>query len=230
MRRFHITMIVLCIALGCASLVAGQERDAEGFVALFPHEGVPAGWRVSLWSDVAKPPPPGARWEVKDGVLYGSTPRGSWLVSEREYGDFVLKFEFKLGPQGNSGVGLRFPAQGDPAFDGLEIQMCDERYYGTQEHGPDQLTASLYDAIAPARQVYKPGEWNAFEITCRGPHVTVKLNGELVQDVNLDERDERPKRGAPLSQRPRRGHIGFQELSRGGSRVEIRGARIRESR
>jgi hypothetical protein len=56
----------------------------------------------------------------------------------------------------------------------------------------------------------------------------VKLNGELVQDVNLERQQERAKLGAPLSQRPRRGHIGFQELSRGG-RVEIRKAEIWEA-
>jgi hypothetical protein len=219
----------LCsISVACGSQVAAQQRDAEGFVALFAGDGVPEGWKVTSWSDVAKPPPPGAVWRVKDGVLHGGVPRGTWLVSAREYGDFTLRFEFRLGPQGNSGVGLRFPAAGDPAFDGLEIQMADERYYGDQEHGPDQLTASLYDAIAPTAQVYKPGEWNAIEIVCRGPRITVQLNGVLVQDVNLDEREERPKRGATLAKRPRRGHLGFQELSRGGRGVEIRGARIKE--
>jgi hypothetical protein len=65
------------------------------------------------------------------------------------------------------------------------------------------------------------------EISCQGPRVRVKLNGELVQDVNLDERKERAKQGTPLAERPRRGHIGFQELSRGGSPVEIRGAKIK---
>ena len=74
--------------------------DADGFAPLFTADGEPEGWRVTLWSDVSKPPPPGATWTVEDGVLHGSTPRGSWLVSERKYGDFALEFEFKLGGTG----------------------------------------------------------------------------------------------------------------------------------
>jgi hypothetical protein len=220
--------LTLFAALLGACLLPTARADETDFVPLFPKEGLPEGWRVTLWSDVSKPPPPGAKWLVEKGVLKGSTPRGSWLVSQREYGDFVLDFEFKLGPQGNSGVGLRFPSPGDPAFDGLEIQICDERYYGDDPHGADQLTGSLYSAIPPSKQVYKPAEWNRYEITCQGPRVTVKLNGELIQDVNLDEQTAKLERGKPLAERPRRGHIGFQELSRGGSRVEIRNAKIKE--
>ena len=54
-----------------------------------------------------------------------------------------LMFEFKLGEQGNSGCGLRFPLFGDPAFDGLELQMVDPRYYGTNQVPAAELTGGL---------------------------------------------------------------------------------------
>ena len=73
-----------------------------------------------------------------------------------------------------------------------------------------------------------PTEWNRYEITARGPRITVVLNGRKIQNVNLDEQTQKPERGEPLAKRPRRGPIGFQELSRGGGQVEIRGARIKE--
>jgi hypothetical protein len=149
------------------------------------------------------------------------------LVSEKEYGDFVLEFEWKLGERGNSGCGLRFPLEGDPAFDGLELQMVDPRYFGGEPTGPDTLTGSLYKAITPTVQVYKPLEWNKYQIMCKGPRVTVVLNGKKIIDANLDEQTQQFERGKPLRERPRRGHIGFQELSRGGGHVEIRGARIK---
>lgn len=225
MRRCSILSAICWLAVLSGRMpAAGAQR---GFAPLFPGEGTPPGWKVTLWSDVQKPPPPSAKWTVENGVLKGSTPRGSWLVSEREYGDFVLELEFKLGEQGNSGVGLRFPPSGDPAFDGLEIQIVDPRYYG-DDATPAQLAGSLYPLIPPAKSVYKPTEWNRCEITCQGPRIRVKLNGELIQDVNLDEQTEKPQRGSPLAERPRRGHIGFQELSRGGSQVQIRNARIKE--
>lgn len=205
----------------------------EKWVALFPDKGEPKGWSVRAWSDVSKPGPDGAKWTVDEhGVLNGSEPRGTWLVSDKEYGDFVLEFDWKLGERGNSGCGVRFPPNGDPAFDGLEIQMADERYNDGRD-GPDKLTASLYKALAPKKQVYKPTEWNHYVITCRGPHVTVELNGETVQDVDLDAQTKAIERhdgtpAPPLKDRPRKGHIGFQELSRGGGHVLIRNARVSE--
>lgn len=198
------------------------------FQPLFPREGIPVDWEVRHWSDVAKPPPEGAVWRVDQGILHGSTPRGTWLVSKREFGDFLLELEFLLGDQGNSGVGLRFPPQGDPAFDGLELQIVDRRYYGDSDPDADELTGSIYKAASPRRQVYRPGEWNRYEITCRGSRLKVVLNGVTIQDLDLDKETESLERGSPLSARPRRGGIGFQELSRGGGHVQIRNARIKE--
>ena len=165
------------------------------------------------------------------GVLHGSEPRGTWLVSDKLYGDFVLDFEWKLGERGNSGCGIRFPAAGDPAFDGLEIQMCDARYNNPPD-GPDKLTGSLYKALAPKKQVYKPTEWNHYVITAVGSKIKVELNDEVIQDVDLNDFNKPVERhdgtgAAPLKDRPRKGHIGFQELSRGGGHVQIRNAKIK---
>ncbi len=211
-------------------LLIGAEKAAE-FVPLFPDEGAPKGWSVRAWDDVKKDGPKGAAWVVKDGILNGSEPRGTWLVSDKLYGDFVVDFEWKLGERGNSGCGIRFPDQGDPAFDGLEIQMCDARYNNPPD-GPDKLTASLYKALAPTKQVYKPTEWNHYVISAIGSKIKVVLNDEVVQDVDLSEYDKKIERhdGSPapaLKDRPRKGHIGFQELSRGGGHVQIRNAMIK---
>lgn len=149
-------------------------------------------------------------------------------MSEKEYGDFVLEFEWKLGPRGNGGVGLRFPLWGDPAFDGLEVQMVDPRYYGDYQAKPAELTGAIYPALAPRAQVYKPEEWNRYQITCQGTRVKVVLNGELLHDVDLATHTQPLERGVPLSERPRRGRLGFQELSRGGGQVLIRNFLIRE--
>ena len=168
-------------------------------------------------------------WRVKDGVLRGGAPRGTWLMSEREYGDFVLEYEFRLGERGNSGCALRAPLRGDPAFDGMELQMADLRYNPRATEA--ELTGSLYRCAAPSKQAYRPTEWNTCSVTLRGARITVTLNGETVQDLDLD-RQEKPSlrhdgsAASPLKDRPRRGHIGFQELSRGEGSVEIRRARI----
>lgn len=215
----------LLAALG-SSIAATNE-----LTTLFPTNGIPAGWTVRAWDNISKPGPPGAVWKVENGVLHGSEPRGTWLMSEREYGDFVLEFEFKLGERGNSGCALRAPLRGDPAFDGIELQMADVRY--NPQAKDSELPGGLYRAIAPKEQVYRPTEWNRYEITLKGSRLKVLLNGKTIQDLNLDEHKQIVKRhddsaAPPIKDRPRKGHIGFQELSRGGDHVQIRNARIRE--
>lgn len=204
---------------------------AGEFVPLFEKDGAPAGFVVRHWADVSQPPKDAAEWTVKEGVLTSVGARGCWLMSEKEYGDFELQYEFKLGPQGNSGLALRSPAKGDPAFDGLEMQMADFRY--NTKAKDSELTAGLYRAVAPTKQVYKPEEWNRVHVKLQGSKVWVELNGEVVQDVDLAKFDAAVPRhdGTPapaLNDRPTKGRIGFQELSRGGSHVLIRKARIRE--
>jgi hypothetical protein len=224
--------IALFLALGALAAEAGS--GDEGFKPLFPRDGIPSGWMVRDWADVKNAGPDGAVWKVIDGVLHGSEPRGTWLVSEKLYSNFVLKFDWKLGERGNSGCGLRFPLHGDPAFDGLELQMVDPRYYPPdQQVTKSELTSSLYLAVQGKPELYKPTDWNSYVITCQGPAIKVILNGEPVLDVNLKEIDKTPKRhngedAVPMRQRPLKGHIGFQELSRGGGHVEIRHARIKE--
>ena len=204
--------------------------DEEGFTLLFREEGIPRGWKVTQWNDLAKPGPTGAVWRVEQGILHGSTTRGTWLVSERQYTNFILEFEFKLGETGNSGCALRAPLFGDPAFDGLELQMADLRYNPKAKEA--ELTGGLYRAVAPRKQVYRPTAWNKYRITLRGSHLHVVLNGEVIQDLDLNEQNQEVKRhdgtlAPPIKDRPQFGHIGFQELSRGGSHVQIRNVRLK---
>jgi hypothetical protein len=208
------------------------EDVAGDVVPLFPKNGVtnPAGWTVRQYGNVRQLAPEGVDWTVDDdGVLHGpganANGEGSWLLSEKQYGDFTLDFEFKLPEQGNSGVGLRLPLRGSPATDGLEAQMVDGRYYGERKVNPIELTGALYKLVPPRVQAYKPDEWNHFRITCRGAVVRLELNGQTVNDVDLDRQTKKPERGKPPKDRPRRGRIGFQDISRDGH-VQIRNATI----
>jgi len=208
---------------------AGGAADADGFTPLFPAEGAPAGWRVTEWSDVARPAPAGTQWTVFDGVLRPSAERGTWLLSDAEYADFELRFEIRLPARGNSGVALRAPPRGDPAFDGLEFQVADLRY--NPDAKDSELTAGLYRALAPRVQVYRPEQWNEVSIRLQGSHVRALLNGVLVLYADLAEEESSVPRhdgtlAPPLRDRPRSGRIGFQHLSRDGG-VEIRNARVR---
>lgn len=130
----------------------------------------------------------GEGYAVEDGAIY-CTPKGSFLQTEKEYGDFVLDFEFQLTPGANNGIGLRYPGSGDAAYAGMEIQVLDdkhEKYKGLQTW---QFHGSVY-GIQPSTQSevnrLKPtGEWNRQQILCIGDHVKVILNGETITDVYL---------------------------------------------
>jgi hypothetical protein len=230
-RYLRLTVMMVLLALSTVA-PAGEpkEKNEGGFVPLFPKDGVVQDWLIRSWSDVNKPADPRTVWVVKDGILQGGEPRGSWLLSKQEYGDFILKFDFKLGPTGNSGCALRAPLFGDPAFDGMELQMADYRYNTAAKDS--ELTGGLYRAIAPRKQVYQPTQWNSYVITLQGAHLNVTLNGEVIQDLNLEEQNQKVLRHnnqpcPPVKGRPRKGHIGFQELSRGAEHAQIRNARIK---
>ena len=237
-RQFYGRAVITRALIALVTLILPAWSALAGeppiFKELFPSNGVPAGWVVTRWNDVKLPADTGVVWKVESGVLQGSEPRGTWLISEAEYSDFVLEFEWRLGERGNSGVALRAPMAGDPAFDGLELQMADPRYMPPESPmAPAELTGALYRGVAPKVQVFKPESWNRYRITCFGPRVHVILNGVTILDINLDEQNTPTKRhdgsnAPPLKDRPRRGHIGFQELSRGGTHVQIRGAKICE--
>jgi hypothetical protein len=94
------------------------------------------------------------------------------------------------------------------------------------------LTGGIYRAVAPAEPVYKPEAWNRYEVSLRGTKLFVRLNSVPIHDLDLlGQTNGVPRHdgrsAAPLKDRPLRGHLGFQELSRDDGHVEIRGARIR---
>lgn len=220
-------------AMTAAAIVfaaTGQVGD-QGFSPLFPDDGPPKGWIVTEWNDLAKPAPKEVAWTVAKGLLKPGNRRGTWLVSDRDYGDYIFEFEIKLTERGNSGVALRAPPFGDPAFDGMELQFADLRYNTSAKDS--ELTGGVYRAIAPTKQVYKPLEWNSCRIELRGSKLKATINGELVQDVDLSTFDKTVKRhdgtdAKPIKDRPKKGRIGFQHLSRNNEPVEIRKARIKE--
>lgn len=200
---------------------------APEFTPLFPEDGLPAGWFVRSWQDVAQPAAPDAAWVVERGVLRGSQPRGTWLISEQEFDNFILRFEFRLGEGGRGGVGLRFPSEGDPAVHGLEVVLVDPRYYSTNTPAAaTEHTGGLAAAIPPNADRYVPGGWNRVEITCRGSFLKVRINDGVILDLDLDAQTQPVAQGLPLAARPRVGRLGFREISRGRGHLEIRQAEI----
>lgn len=130
----------------------------------------------------------GEGYAVENGAIY-CTPKGSFLQTEKEYGDFVLDFEFQLTAGANNGIGLRYPGSGDAAYAGMEIQVLDDRHEKYKGLQTWQYHGSVY-GVQPSTQAEKSllkpiGEWNRQQILCIGDHVKVILNGETITDVYL---------------------------------------------
>ena len=166
-------------------------------------------------------PPRGA----DKGVLVVKGGGGGWLMTEKQYGDFELRLEFKVPKGGNSGVALRSPLKGDPAYVGMEIQILDDpSYKGLQKW---QATGSIYGVVPSSKVATKRvGEWNAYRIVCKGRKVTIELNGEQIVDADLDEHVKKHAKAHPGILR-KEGHLGLQEH---GGRVEFRNLYVKELR
>jgi hypothetical protein len=161
-------------------------------------------------------------WRFRNGVLRTDGEGGGWLSTARQYDDFRLSLEFKIAPGGNSGVFIRAPHRGDPAYAGMEIQIVDDYAEGNERLGPNQYTGSIYDVQAPSERASKPAdEWQTMTITCDGPSVRVVLNGKEVVDTDLSYFTYKHATHPGLARSA--GYIGLQSH---GSRVEFRDIRI----
>lgn len=189
----------------------------SGFKPLFN------GKDLTGWTLVKKS---GSGYQVENGVLVCPEDGGGNLLTEEEFDNFVLRFDFKLTPGGNNGVGIRAPLAGDIAYSGMEIQILDhdhEKYKGWLK--PYQRHGSVYDLIPAKADALKPaGEWNTEEISANGFKIRVTLNGKLITDADLSTiKDPEVLKKHPGVQR-KSGRIGFLGH---GSRVEFRNIQIK---
>jgi hypothetical protein len=162
-------------------------------------------------------------------VVYpGASGSGGNLYTEKEYSDFRLRFEFKLTPGANNGIGIHAPLTGDAAYQGKEIQVLDDSAAIYANLKPYQYHGSVYGLAAARRGSLNPvGEWNTEEINVDGDYISVTVNDKQVVRVDL----KRVRLEGPLDGKEHPGldktigHIGFLGH---GSEVHFRNIRIVE--
>jgi hypothetical protein len=212
MKNMKTALFLFCLS----GLVVTAEET--GFISLFDGE------TLNGWTLVRRT---GRGYVVENHALVCPADGGGNLFTQKEYSNFVLRFEFRTEPGGNNGVGIRAPLEGDAAYAGMEIQILDDQapvYQGKLR--PAQYHGSIYDVV-PARQGFlkKAGEWNQEEITASGRRITVILNGTTIVDANLDSvKDPQVLKKHPGLARSQ-GHIGFLGHD---TRVEFRNIRVKE--
>lgn len=230
-RRSFLPALLVLALMPMAAAGLTQEPE-KGFAQLFNGRDL-TGWVYGRRGDAENRT--GKGYQIENGVLFSTKEDGGNLYTEKAYGDFVFRFDFRLTENANNGIGIRSPLSGDAAYAGIEIQVLDDSGSQYTSLRPAQYHGSIYDMVPAKRGSQKPvGEWNSEEITARGRHITVKLNGTTIVDANLDDvKDEailakhrdlsRPEGSRGIANT--KGHIGFLGH---GARVEFRNIRIRE--
>ena len=227
-----LTISLASAALAPAAALAVAQKSEPGFTSIFNGKDL-TGWVYGRRAN-GQENKSGRGYQVENGVIYSTREDGGNLFTEREYSDFVLRFEFKLTENANNGIGIRAPLEGDAAYNGIEIQVLDDSGSQYTNLKPFQYHGSIYGMVPPSRGFQKPvGEWNSEEITAKGRRITVTLNGTTIVDANLDDvkdpemlkahRDlSKPEGSRGIANT--KGHIG---LLGHGARVEFRNFRIK---
>ncbi len=207
MIRLKGVVNTILVGAGCALLTTScttvPQGGDEGFVSLFD------GKSLDGWTLLGQK---GGGYVVEDGAIVCTQGGGGNLFHERQFADFVLRLEFKLKPGSNNGIAIRAPKDvGSMAYKGMEIQTLDhfhERYGDRLK--PFQYHGSVYGVIPAATGALKPvGEWNEQEIRCEGRQITVRLNGAVILDANLNDVIDHETLLAHPGMLREAGHVGF---------------------
>lgn len=215
-------MKILFMFFSAQFLLNGLQLNAQvhekGFKTLFD------GTNLDQWEGNT------VDYVVENGVLalHPENKGGGNIYTKNEYSDFEFRFEFKLTPGANNGVGIRTPLEGDAAYVGMEIQILDNDADMYKDLHDYQFHGSVYGVLAAKRGFLKPtGEWNAERIIAKGNHIQVILNGTTILDGDIAKASEN---GTPDHQKHpglknKTGHIGFLWHE---SPLQFRNVRVKE--
>jgi hypothetical protein len=181
--------IVTMLAL--AAVGARAEDAEEGFKPLFDGKTL-TGWHGNE-----------ELWSVQDGAIVGACdgkiPDNTFLISDQEFGDFILKIKFRLhNHNGNSGIQFRseeLKERNGKKFEpfvvgGYQADVASDRHMGIL-YGEKTGRGIIHDVTDDVRAalekaVIKDG-WNEYVITANGDHITQVLNGVTTVDIDDPE-------------------------------------------
>ena len=200
------TRLWLCCLFLVPLVARAQTQAPGGAVALFDGRTF-QGWE----GDTVK------TWRIEDGALVGGSlteevPRNDFLVTTRQYSNFVLRLKFKLaGTEGfvNAGVQIRSQRAKDPAYEMVGYQAdLGDKYWGSLYDESRRKKVLAEGDVAVVANTLKRGDWNDYEVRCEGRRIRIALNGR--QTVDYTEPDEAI---------PQSGFIGLQ--IHGGGKAQV---------
>ena len=153
---------VLAVAIGgCASMMGEQGTDLS---------------RVDQYDQVGD-----ANWRMVDGAMVADKGSG-FLVTRKVYGDFQIKLEFYAETDTNSGVFIR--CQDPKKLVGNKAESCYEVNIWDARPVAEYGTGAIVDVSAVNPMPKEGGKWNTYDITAKGDHFVVILNGVKTVDVH----------------------------------------------
>lgn len=162
-RVYKIAMLAALALAGCT----GMSPSADG------------GWTTLLdgakgfdenWQRIGA-----ANWRIVDGVAQADTGekgKSSYLMTKKAYGDFMLRAEFWVSDDANSGIYMRCPDVND-----ITDMNCTEANIFDQRPDQTYATGAITHLSAIRNGPKAGGKWNTFEITANGPRIVVVMNG-----------------------------------------------------
>ncbi len=214
--RGCLVALVFVIALGTGSGQTGSGQG-RGSGAINLLEGndlsknwtTTGNWHLDKEGVVALEPRPGEKgWQRYDAYLW----------SKKEYKDFEADFEYKVAKGGNSGFYFHVGDVKSPVAHGIEVQIYDSYSKAKGAKLSDHDSGGIIPGIPPTKNTAKPAmEWNHMQVVVKGNQVTIRLNGEVVNDVPLDS--------PTIKTRPATGFIGFQDH---GLPLWLRNVKVKE--
>jgi len=187
------------------AVLAGSVSAQDNFVTLFN------GKDLTGWSHVGTP----GAFVIKEGAIYstGAKPYPSWLRTEKQYENFILRFEYRTEGWYEGGVLFHAPLDGPGSRLGFKLHLRhDNKAYGARSPG------AIYDVAAPLSIANLPsGQWNRCDVQCNWPRLRISLNSTAIHDIDMNA-DE------ALRHRLRKGYIGIQNI---GCRASFRNIQIK---
>lgn len=203
MRKWSWILLVVLLPLNLHAQPGPGITDAEakdGFISLFDGKTL-TGWKGA-----------GNQYIAENGLLVCQKVGSGNMYTEKEFGDFIFRFEFKFEPDGNNGVNVR----------GHEIQILDD--YGPRHKGKIkdcQHHGSIYCKVPAIPGSTNPaGEWNTEEIYVKGTQWKVTVNGKVIVDADISK-----VAGLEAPAKRTSSPIGFMGH---GTRVEFKNLRVKE--
>jgi hypothetical protein len=192
-------------------------------------------WDNLIAADLSDANAPKGIWSFDDGVLTATKDECIW--TKKQYENFVVDLEFKNAKGTNSGVIVYCSNMKDWIPNSVEIQIADDYADQWAKSPATWHCAAIFGHLAPKKStVKKPGEWNRMTITCKGPMISVVLNGETVTEMDMrkwtsakknpDGSDIPPWLSKPFAELPTKGHIGLQG-KHAGAPIYFRNMKVR---